>query len=61
MAALQIQHGENGAVFADEAGKAKMGEVFGRGDFSLSLLALFTRLWAKLKGLLVQKNNKFKI
>ena len=30
-------------------------------DFSLSVLALFTRLWAKLKGLLVQKNNKFKI
>lgn len=41
--------------------QGKNGRSVWAGDFSLSLLALFTRLWAKLKGLLVQKNNKFKI
>ena len=32
---LQIQHGENGAVFADKADKAKMGRCLGGGLLSL--------------------------
>ena len=46
VATLQIQHGDNGAMLAGEAGKAKMGQWLGGGllSLSLSLLALFSTL-----------------
>ena len=37
VATLQIQHGENVAVFAGETGKVKMGQCLGGGLLSLSL------------------------